>query len=131
MLESGERAILLFDGDCGVCNRTAEIMERLDVAHRFSIKPYQSFNEDELKRYGLSYDKCSKRAYVISPGGKVYGGAFAANYFFLKRFPWSVLVVLIYAVPPLLLAEMIGYYFVARYRYRISRWLGLEACRIK
>jgi predicted DCC family thiol-disulfide oxidoreductase YuxK len=131
MLQSDKRAILLFDGDCGVCNRTAEILQRLDAGHNFSIKPYQSFTEDELKRYGLCYDKCSQRAYVISPSGKVYGGAFAANYFFLKRFPWSLLILLIYALPPLLLAEVIGYYLVAKNRYRISRWLGLEACRIK
>jgi predicted DCC family thiol-disulfide oxidoreductase YuxK len=122
--------MVLFDGDCGVCNRSAEIMERLDAAHNFSIRPYRSFTPDELKRYGLSYDKCSKRVYVIAASGRVYGGAFAVNYFFLKQFPWSLLVVLIYALPPLLLAEVIGYYVVAKNRYRISRWLGLEACRI-
>ena len=131
MPNSDARAQFLFDGDCGVCSRAADIMEKLDVAGQFSIIPYQSRTEDELRRYGLSYEKCSKRAYVISPAGRVYGGAFAANYFFLKRFPWSLIVVLIYAIPPLLLAEVAGYYLIARYRYKISRWLGLEACRVK
>ena len=129
--DSKKAALLLFDGDCGVCTRTAELMEGMDAAHNFSIRPYRGFTEDELRRFGLSYEKCSKRAYAISPSGKVYGGAFAANYFFFKRFPWSLLVVLIYALPPLLLAELAGYYLVAKNRYRISRWLGLEACRIK
>lgn len=131
MLDSGKRAILLFDGDCGVCSRTADIMGKLDAAQNFTIKPYRSFTEVELKRYGLSYEKCSKRAYVIGPSGNLYGGAFALNYFLLKRFPWSLLVIVIYALPPLLLAELIGYYLVAKNRYRISRWLGLEACRVK
>jgi len=35
-----------------------------------------------------------------------------------------------HAIPPLLVAELIGYYLVARNRYRISRWLGLDACRV-
>ena len=131
MAELNQRARILFDGDCGVCNRTAEILETLDSVHNFFIQPYRSLSEAELKQYGLSYEKCSKRAYVISPSGRVWGGAFAANYFFLKRFPWSLLVILIYALPPLLLAELIGYYLVAKNRYRISRWLGLEACRVK
>lgn len=131
MPDSDKRARLLYDGDCGVCTRIAEILQKLDAAHDFAIKPYRSFTEDDLKRNGLSYEKCRKRAYVISPSGKIYGGAFAVNYFFWKRFPWSLLVVLIYAFPPLLLAELLGYYLVAKNRYRISRWLGLEACRVK
>ena len=130
MADSEKRARILFDGDCGVCNRTAEILEKMDSAHDFIIQPYRSFGEDRLKEYGLSYDKCSKKAYVISSSGRVWGGAFAVNYFLMKRFPWSLLVILVYAIPPLLLAELVGYYLVAKNRYRISRWLGLEACRL-
>jgi predicted DCC family thiol-disulfide oxidoreductase YuxK len=128
--DTDKRARLLYDGDCGVCARTAEILQRLDSNHDFIIQPYGSFTEEWLAQYGLSYDKCSKRAYCISPGGKVWGGAFAVNYFFFKRFPWCLLVFLVYAIPPLLVAELIGYYLVARNRYRISRWLGLDACRV-
>jgi len=131
MPDSDKRAQLLYDGDCGVCTRLAEILQELDSAHEFAIKPYRSFTEDDLKRYGLSYEDCSNRAYAITPIGKTYGGAFAVNYFFWRRFPWSLLVILIYAFPPLLLAELLCYYLIAKNRYRISRWLGLEACRIK
>src|SRR5262245_23017771 len=131
MPEPDKRSQLLYDGDCGICTRTAEILEKLDGGREFAIKPYRSLSEDDLKQYSLSDQKCSKRAYAITPSDKVYGGAFAVNYFFWKRFPWSLLVLLIYAFPPLLLAEMLGYYLVAKNRYRISRWLGLEACRVK
>jgi len=125
-----KHARLLYDGDCGVCTRTAEILQKLDSGHDFMIQPYRSFAEEWLKQYGLNYEQCSKRAYVISPRGRVWGGAFAVNYFFIKRFPWCLLVILVYAIPPLLVAELIGYYLVARNRYRISRWLGLDACRV-
>jgi len=131
MTDSDNNAIFLYDGDCGVCSRAADILVKLDTTHDFTVRPYRSFREDELEQYGLSYDKCSKRAYAISSNGRVYGGAFGVNYFFLKRFPWSLLVILIYAIPRLLAAELIGYYLVAKNRYRISRWLGLEACRVK
>jgi predicted DCC family thiol-disulfide oxidoreductase YuxK len=130
-IDSDTHAYLLYDGDCGVCSRLAGLLEKMDASHDFIIKPYRSFTEDELRRHRLSYEKCSKRAYAVGRGGRVYGGAFALNYFFLKRFPWSLLVILIYGLPPLLVAELIGYYLVARNRYRISRWLGLEACKVE
>jgi hypothetical protein len=37
-------------------------------------------------------------------------------------------VLLIYAIPPLLLLEVIGYRIVADNRHRISRWFGMQAC---
>jgi predicted DCC family thiol-disulfide oxidoreductase YuxK len=38
---------------------------------------------------------------------------------------------LIYAIPVLLLLEMIGYRIVADNRHLISRWFGMQACLTK
>lgn len=123
-----DRHLLLFDGDCGICARLAEMASRMDRRGLFAIKPYQEVSERELARFGLSAQKCSKRVYVISRAGRAYGGAFGVNYFLLHHFPWSLFVALIYAVPILLLLEVICYEVVANNRHRISRWLGMKYC---
>jgi predicted DCC family thiol-disulfide oxidoreductase YuxK len=122
---------LLFDGDCGICTYLAGIARTMDRKGRFIIEPYQAFSELELGRFGITYEKCTKRLYVISRSGRVYPGAFGTNYFLFYKFPWSVIVFLIYLIPPLLLVEIIGYRVVAMNRHRISRWFGLKACALK
>ncbi|HMB29775.1 MAG TPA: DCC1-like thiol-disulfide oxidoreductase family protein [Blastocatellia bacterium] len=121
---------LLFDGDCGVCSWSAGIARRMDRGRGFIVEPYQAFDETELARFGINYENCSRAVQVITRKGRVYAGAFGVNYFLWRRFPWSVAVFLVYAIPVLLLLEMIGYRIVAENRHHISQWLGLESfCR--
>ncbi len=130
MIETGQD-YLLFDGDCGICSYAAESAARMDKQRRFVIKPYQTVAEAELQRFGLSYTACDRKVQVITRRGRVYGGAFAVNYFFWQRWPWRMPVLLIYAVPVLLVCELIGYALVARNRQRLSRWFGLKACLLR
>jgi len=125
------RDYLLFDGDCGVCSWSADVARRMDRDHNFIIEPYQVFDESELMRFGIDYEKCSRALQVITRKGRVYAGAFGVNYFLWRRFPWSLAVFLIYAIPVLLLFEVIGYRIVADNRHRISRRFGMKACLIK
>lgn len=131
MSEIGPQAYMLFDGDCGVCTYSAELAKRIDRKKRYRIEPYQSFPEEQLRRWGLSYEQCARKVQVISSRGRIYRGAFGINYFLFGYFPWSLLVVLVYAIPVVLLLELIGYALVAKHRHRISRWFGLKACLIK
>src|SRR5262245_59995092 len=128
-IEAG-RDYLLFDGDCGVCTWSAEVAKRMDRGARFVIEPYQKVGEGELMRFGVNYQKCSRELQVITRKGRVYAGALGVNYFLWRRFPWSLIVFLIYAIPVLLLLEVIGYRIVAENRHRISRWFGMQACLI-
>jgi predicted DCC family thiol-disulfide oxidoreductase YuxK len=119
---------LLFDGDCGICSYSAEIAKEMDAGRRFIVEPYQFYSESELMNYGIDYDQCSRNLQVITRKGGVYQGAFAVNCFLWHQFPWTLLVLLIYVVPVLLLLEVIGYRLVADNRHRISQWFGLKAC---
>ena len=69
--------------------------------------------------------RSSRALQVITRKGRVHAGAFGVNYFLWKRFPWSLAVFLVYAIPVLLLLEVIGYRIVAENRHRISQWLGM------
>ena len=131
MIDLAQHAYLLFDGDCGICTYSTDLAKKIDTQKRFCIEPYQKFSEEELRRYGLSYERCASKVQIISRQGCVYSGAFAVNYFFFGYFPWSLLVILVYAIPILLLFEVLSYALVAKYRHRISQWFGLKACLIK
>lgn len=125
------RDYLLFDGDCGICTWSSEIAKRMDCGRQFVVEPYQMFDEIELKRFGISYAHCTKKLQVITRKGKVHRGAFGVNYFLWKQFPWMLLVILIYALPILLLVELIGYRLIADNRHRISAWFGMRACKLR
>jgi predicted DCC family thiol-disulfide oxidoreductase YuxK len=122
---------LLFDGDCGICTYLSGIAGGIDKRDEFEIVPYQSIPETELAKFGISYDGCTKRIYVISRTGRVHPGAFGVNSFLIHYLPWSIAVILLYLLPPLLLAELIVYRLVANNRHHISRWFGLKACTLK
>ncbi|MBI1761344.1 MAG: DUF393 domain-containing protein [Acidobacteria bacterium] len=129
-LEPGQDYIL-FDGDCGICSYSAEVAQQIDQRRQFVIEPYQAIAEAELQRYGISNNACDRKVQVITRRGRVYAGAFAVNYLLWQRWPWRLLILLIYAVPVLLVCEVIGYALVARNRQRLSRWFGLKACLLK
>lgn len=126
----GTYDLLLFDGDCGICSRSAEIAKRIARRSGYQVEPYQRIPEEDLKRFGIDYEKCSRRIYAITRDGKAYGGAFGLNHFCWRHFPWTILPLIIYLLPPLLVVEIILYKIVAKNRHTISRWLGLDACLI-
>jgi predicted DCC family thiol-disulfide oxidoreductase YuxK len=128
MIELGKRAYLLFDGDCGICTWFADLAMRMDLQRFFYVEPYQRVPEPEIQTYGISYADCARRLQAITREGKVRSGPFAVNHFLVHYFPWRLLVILLYAVPPLLLLEMLTYELVARNRTRLSRLLRMKAC---
>ena len=131
MIELGQQGYMLFDGDCGICTWSAEKGSEIDRRQLFVVQPYQNFPEAELVKHGITYEQCDKKLQVISRHGKVYRGAFGVNYFLWQYFPWSLLILLIYALPILLLCELVGYAWVARNRQRLSQWFGLKACALR
>jgi predicted DCC family thiol-disulfide oxidoreductase YuxK len=122
------KASMLFDGDCGICTSFARFAATIDLEKRFEIVPYQTYPEEKLKSWGMSYKQCSEKMQVVTPQGRRYSGAFGMNYFFYQYRPWVLLVILLYVIPLFLLGEMIVYALVARNRQRLSRWFGLKAC---
>jgi predicted DCC family thiol-disulfide oxidoreductase YuxK len=126
-MELGQRAYMLFDGDCGICTWFADLVMQMDVQRHFYVEPYQRVPEPEIQRFGISHADCARRLKVITQRGTVHSGAFAVNYFSFITF-LKLLVVLLYVLAPLLVLEMIAYELVARNRTRLSRWLGMKAC---
>lgn len=128
MIQAGKDH-LLFDGDCGICTWCSELAKRMNS--QFIVQPYLMFDEAELQQFGIDYESCTKELKVITRRGRVYGGAFGVNYFLWRKPAFKPLVILLYAIPLLLLLEVIGYKIVAINRHRISAWFGLKACALR
>ena len=101
----------------------------MDEREIFHITASQSLSTETLAQLGLDRRECEGELKIVTKDGRVYGGAFAVNYFLFKHPPWSALVLIIYLIPIFLLFEVILYRIVARNRTTISSWLGLTACK--
>jgi predicted DCC family thiol-disulfide oxidoreductase YuxK len=121
--------LLLFDGDCGICTWWAGRARRLDRREVFTILPYQDVPQADLAPWGVTHADCHEQLHLLFDRRRRRRGAFAVNAFLWRFFPWSVLVAVLYLLPPLLLFEVLGYRLVARHRTAISRRLGLRGCR--
>jgi predicted DCC family thiol-disulfide oxidoreductase YuxK len=133
MNDLGTYDILLFDGDCGICSKSAEYGAKIAGKRggAYRVEPFQSIPEEDLRRFGTDYEKCSRKIHSITRDGRVYAGAFSVNHFCWRHFPWTLIPLVIYLLPPLLLIEIGLYAVVARHRHRISAMLGLNACAIR
>ncbi len=116
------RDTMLWDGDCGFCRRCKELSEKLDHAD-FVYVPYQDFSEAELKTVGLSRRRCKRELKIVTKTGRVFGGAFAVNYFLWNQRKLKICVLLGGAIPLLFLLEVLGYKIVADNRTFFSRLL--------
>ena len=131
MIDLGNKGLLLFDGDCGVCSKLADWAAQRDGGRHFRVEPYFEFTEEQLDPYGLTWDDCTRAVQLITPQGRVIEGAFAVNRFLWTQAPFKPLVAMVYLLFPLLGIEMIGYSLVARNRHRISAALGMNECKVR
>ena len=69
------RYAMLFDGSCGVCRRTVEIVQRLDVLGRVDVlDAAQEWEAVETRYSGLSQRQCLEQMHVLRPGGRIARG---------------------------------------------------------
>ncbi len=119
--------VLIYDGGCGFCNRAVRLATRLDAASRIRFRSFQETPASELRAFGLTPEDCERRLRFVVPGGRVWSGALAVNRFLLSAAPggfggWLLraAALLAFALPPLLLLEMLAYEAIARNRRRFG-----------
>ncbi|MCI2419080.1 DUF393 domain-containing protein [Saccharopolyspora sp. K220] len=115
--------VLIYDGDCGFCTRSARLAERLPV--RMRIMPWQ---EADLASFRTTEDRARHEVLWVARSGRVFGGAAAvAELLKNSRMPWPVPGWLISAPVLRLLAEG-AYRWVAANRYRLPG--ATPACQL-
>lgn len=128
--DTGHKSLLvIYDGDCGICNALRLWAERRDSAGHLQFVPNQTADLDALAP-GLTQAETERAVIAVRADGRRYRGA-RAVFELLRRVPgfWGI-VGRIGALPPLSLLAEPAYRIVAHHRARISRWLGLTECRI-
>jgi predicted DCC family thiol-disulfide oxidoreductase YuxK len=73
----GVGGTLIFDGECGFCTRSRNVLVRLDRRHRVSTVPFQGRGVPEGA--GVSRDELARAVYWLDDDGSRCAGAEAVN----------------------------------------------------
>ncbi len=116
MSKQASQSVVLFDGDCGLCNGVVNFVLRHDERGRFRFAPLQSpAGQSFLRRYGLPPEGVNSM--VLLENGRFFTRSTAALRL-ARRLGgvWSLLYCLI--IVPLPVRDFV-YGLVAKYRYRV------------
>jgi predicted DCC family thiol-disulfide oxidoreductase YuxK len=131
----GDRLLFIFDGRCGLCNRSVRWFLRRDRLDRLRFVPSESPKVAEvLARHGLDADAATGSSGSIlvaqsldTPSDRLLSRSDAVLALLSQLpSPWPAVAGALRLIPRPL--RDLGYRLVARYRYRI--WGRLEACPI-
>ena len=117
---------VIYDGDCGFCQKTVDLIKKLDWLHKFEFIPFQ--NQSVFKKYSqLTKEMCEREIFLISPNGDYYGGydAFKIMTLFL---PVTILISWFFFLPGITHAGRIIYRVIAENRHKIR--IGGTACKV-
>jgi predicted DCC family thiol-disulfide oxidoreductase YuxK len=135
---------VLYDGDCGFCERTRRFMARFDLEKLFVWEPFQQAKD----LFGISQESLRQRLYLVTEGKKYSGfGAFKMmllynplTYFvmltalmlpqsvYLHHRSWVAIFFLLFFSPLFVPVGETAYALVAQNRHRI---LSGESCVVE
>jgi predicted DCC family thiol-disulfide oxidoreductase YuxK len=113
------RTWVIFDGDCGICNRYAKRIRELDVRRELIIVPYQAAPDPPAT--DAVRGACEHAVHVVLPTGQVLRAGRA--WLHLRARLQGGLLVRVLAIPPFSWLLEVGYWLVARNRHVFSRLL--------
>lgn len=120
----GNRALLIFDGDCGFCSRCARFVSRR-LPTTAEVKPWQRV---DLESYGVTAEQTQRELVWVGADGRIAGGAQAIARLLLDCGGlWAVPGAAL-RVPPFRWVGHGLYRAVANNRYRMPG--STEACRL-
>jgi len=112
-------ALLLWDGDCGLCRRSVEWAERRDTNHAFRAVPYQQAPAPPMTPELRA--ACARAVHVLTPEGSLLRAGRACLWVLQRTGHPALSRVL--SLPPLVWAVELGYWLVARNRRLASRMM--------
>ena len=67
---------LIYDGECGFCRESVELVRRWDREHRLAIVPFQ--DQERVAAFGIPLTALAAAMHLVLPDGRVFAGADAA-----------------------------------------------------
>ena len=109
---------LIYDGECGFCSRSMELVRRWDREHRLQYVPFQ--DEAAVARFGVPLPARAAAMHLILPDGRVFAGADAAPEI-LRLLPGKHWLAAPFAVPGVRPIARRVYAWIARRRRCLVR----------
>ena len=107
--------ILFFDGACGMCTRSRDLLLKLNRTGDLNTEPLQSVGAAE--RLGVPASRLLESVRWLDSSGEVYAGAKAANAA-VSAAIGTKLPLALYRVPGMQFVQEAIYRWVATHRYR-------------
>jgi predicted DCC family thiol-disulfide oxidoreductase YuxK len=107
--------ILFFDGACGMCTRSVELVLRLNRTGKLQVVPLQ--NPGTAQRLGIPPSQLLDSGRWLDASGTVYSGAEAMNAA-VSTAIGTRLPLMLYRIPGIRFVEDAIYRWVAAHRYR-------------
>ena len=116
--------VILFDGYCGLCNKSIDFIIKYDSKRQFKFSPIQGTFAKELSIPTISLT--NPDSIIVWANGLVLQKS-SAVFFILKKLPYPWKLFLIFSILPQKVSDRL-YDFIARKRYQ---WFTKsKTCRI-
>jgi len=112
---------LIYDGVCGICQRSVAILQRWDREHVLRFVPFQ--DGAAVARFGIALPALAAAMHLILPDGRVYSGADAVPEL-LRLFPRRRWLAALFWIPGVLPIARRLYAWIARRRHCLVRGMG-------
>ena len=113
-IKSSKTWFIIYDGDCGICEKFKNFIQWFDWLKRFQFIPFQ--NKQAFIRFPLLKEKeCEEEIKVIAPDETIFGGADGVVRI-LSRLPAFFVVGYALRLPGLIHVTRVFYKWFARNR---------------
>ena len=112
------KALLLYDGECPICLRARDWIDRHRMPEKLELMPCQDEARPQ-RAPQVAYEDCMEAMQLVLADGTVYSGADAFEHLFplLKRWRW---LVFLFKIPGVSLIARPVYRWIARNRLGLS-----------
>lgn len=118
--------VVIYDGECGFCKSTVDLIKQLDWLGKFEFIPFQE--KGILEKCNLTKEMCEKEMFLVMPDGKFYGGYDAFKIMALY-FPVTFLISWFFFLPGITHLGRSVYRRIAENRHKIK--IGNKVCKTK
>ena len=127
-MSTNAKISVLFDGYCVICNQTRRTVQALDWLNRVEFVDIHNWSTVEQRYPQLEFETAMGQVHVALPDGRLVGG-FDGTRAMLRQLPLGYPFWLLFSLP--VMRDRVGpavYRFIARNRYRINRFFGVDIC---
>ena len=119
------RPTLVYDGDCGLCRRSVDLLRRWDREHRIALVPFQ--DQASVAAFGIPLPALAAAMHLVlpPPDGRVLAGADAAPEI-LRLLPGKGWLVWGFRVPGVMPLARRIYALIARRRRCLVRGYSVD-----